>query len=73
MVAETEVCDTCGRNVRVGVGLHCVVCKLFKHRKCEKVESGITVEIYTCKKCQRKKLMEKDSEHDSSVIGRGSE
>jgi len=69
MVAETEVCDTCGKNVRVSVGLYCVVCKLYKHRKCEKVESGITVEVYTCKKCQRKKSMEKeDSQQESSVI-----
>ena len=68
MVAETEVCDTC-KNVRVSVGLYCVVCKLYKHRTCEKVESGITVEVYTCKKCQRKKSMEKeDNQEDSSVI-----
>jgi len=69
MVVETEVCDTCGKNVRVSVGLHCVVCKLYKHRKCEKVESGNTVENYTCKKCQRKKSMEnEDSQQESSVI-----
>jgi len=64
MALETELCVTCGKNVRVNVGLHCKVCKCYKHRKCEKVESGAPIEDYMCKKCHKEKEaeMERNSE-----------
>lgn len=56
MAGATSVCVTCEKNVRVKEGLFCQRCKLFKHRKCEKIDAGKKIEEYVCKRCVREEM-----------------
>jgi len=53
MSGETEICGVCGKNMRINVGLFCKLCKVYKHRKCEKVDSGVLDDEYVCRKCRK--------------------
>ena len=46
--------------MRINVGLQCIVCQKYKHRKCEKVEAGHIVERYTCRRCTREQDVYED-------------
>ena len=52
----------------MNVGLHCkVCCKCYKHRKCEKIESGAPIEDYMCKKCHKEKEAEMEGNFEVPV------
>jgi len=53
MSGETEICGVCGKNMGINVGLFCKVCKVYKLRKCEKVDSGVLDNEYVWRKCRK--------------------
>jgi len=53
MGGENDVCESCNSTIWLRYAVFCQTCQKHKHRKCEKVASGVVLENYMCKKCKR--------------------
>ena len=69
MGGESDVCETCRSNIWVRYALFCHSCQKHKHRKCEKIPSGIVLDRYICKMCKRNGVDQNEGDTEVDTMG----